>query len=139
MSDIDKMNSSDCSRKTEKPKGIFVVQEHHAAHLHWDFRLELGGVLRSWAVPKQPPKEHGIKRLAIQTEDHPLSYVDFEGEIPEGSYGAGTVKIWDKGFFSIIEQDAKKIIVDLKGKRLTGLYCLIHTGGKKWLFFRKKQ
>ena len=133
--------------RTSEPKGkstvkraraIFVIQEHHAAHLHWDLRLEFEGVLKSWAVPKQPSKEHGIKRLAVQTEDHPLAYADFEGEIPEGSYGAGTVKLWDKGAFSLIEKDAKKIIVDLRGKKLKGPYCLIHTGGKKWLFFRKK-
>jgi len=116
----------------------FVIHEHHASHLHWDLRLEFDGVLKSWAVPKEPPAEDGIKRLAIQVEDHPLSYVDFEGTLPAGSYGAGLVKIWDSGGFSLLERDSKKIVFDLKGKKLHGAYCLLHTAGKNWLFFKKK-
>lgn len=116
----------------------FVIHEHHASHLHWDLRLELDGVLKSWAVPKEPPAEAGIKRLALQVEDHPLSYAGFEGIIPEGSYGAGVVKIWDSGSFSLLERDAKKLVFDLNGKKLHGAYCLISTGGKNWLFFKKK-
>ena len=118
---------------------IFVVHEHHASHLHWDLRLEMNRVLKSWAVPKEPPMEKGTKRLAIQVEDHPLSYAKFEGEIPEGNYGAGKVKIWDSGKYNLIEKNSKKIIFELHGKKLKGKYCLIKTnyGNKKsWLFMR---
>ncbi len=126
------------------PGNIYVIQEHDSKKLHYDLRLQFGGVLRSWAVPKEPPTEAGVKRLAIPTEDHPLAYATFEGEIPEGHYGAGTVKIWDKGTFEPLEVDEEhgKIIFRIKGERLSGVYCLIKTrgrGGKgQWLFFRKK-
>lgn len=114
----------------------FVIHEHHARNLHWDLRLEIGGVLKSWAVPKEPPQVAGIKRLAIQTEDHPLSYYAFEGVIQEGRYGAGAVKIWDSGEFVLEEDELGKIVVALKGKRLSGQYCLIKTR-LGWLFFKK--
>jgi len=114
----------------------FVVHEHHARNLHWDLRLEIGGVLKSWAVPKQPPKNAGVKRLAIAVEDHPLSYAGFEGIIPDGTYGAGTVKIWDSGEFLLEENEPDKLVVALKGKKLSGTYCLIRTR-LGWLFFRK--
>lgn len=123
---------------------IYVVQEHDSKILHWDLRLQFKGVLRSWAVPKSPPLEAGIKRLAIPTEDHPLEYADFEGEIPEGQYGAGTVKIWDRGTFQPLEVDDDKgrIIFRIDGKQLSGVYCLIKTtpraGKEQWLFFKKK-
>lgn len=116
----------------------FVVQEHHASHLHWDFRLEMDGVLASWAVPKGMPEEPGTKRLAVRTEDHPVSYIDFAGEIPEGQYGAGSVKIWDKGTYDMKEKDEKKMVFDLDGNRLSGGYVLVHTGGKNWLLFKRK-
>ena len=119
----------------------FVIHEHHASHLHWDLRLELDNALKSWAVPKQPPKTAGVKRLAIQVDDHQLSYIDFEGEIAEGSYGAGTVKIWDSGTFEIIERNKDKIEFTLNGKELKGIYCLVKfkkAGENQWLFFRKK-
>lgn len=122
---------------------IFVVQKHKATHLHYDFRIENEGVLKSWAIPKEPPQEVGIKRLAIQVEDHEVGYEDFEGVIPEGSYGAGKVEIWDKGFYSPVKLEANEIIIDLKGKKLKGLYCLIKLKpklkkDKNWLFFKKK-
>ena len=118
----------------------FVVQEHKATHLHYDFRLELDKVLKSWAVPKVPPIKEGIKRLAVQVEDHDLDYIDFEGVIPKGQYGAGTVKIWDKGIFRLIRRTEDKIEFELKGEKLKGVYELIRfkkSGEKGWLLFKK--
>ncbi|MDO8281934.1 MAG: DNA polymerase ligase N-terminal domain-containing protein [Thermodesulfovibrionia bacterium] len=114
----------------------FVVQEHHASHLHWDFRLEKDGVLKSWAVPKGVPDKKGIKRLAIQVEDHQLSYIDFEGTIPEGEYGAGMVKVWDKGVYELESETDKRIVFELKGKRLNGSYSLVHLKDKQWLLIK---
>lgn len=109
--------------------------------MHYDFRLEKDGVLKSWAIPKQPPTEFNIKRLAIQVEDHPLDYADFAGEIPHGLYGAGKVKIWDKGSYALQEWGPQKIIFELKGDRLRGNYCLLKlrpklSEDKNWLFFK---
>lgn len=119
---------------------IFVIHEHHASRLHWDLRLEMDGVLKSWAVPKEPSADPAVKRLAVAVDDHDLSYADFEGEIPEGHYGAGEVKIWDSGQYELSERKEDKIIFDLKGKRLKGAYCLIRLkDGKNWLFFKKKE
>ena len=130
----------DSSTELEHP--IYVIQEHHASHLHWDLRLEFEGVLKSWAVPKEPPTTEGVKRLAVQTEDHPLSYAGFEGEIPEGEYGAGDVRIWDKGTFTVLEEGEGKYVLDIRGQRLRGSYALIQTkmGGnpRNWLLFKKK-
>ncbi len=117
----------------------FVVHEHDASHLHWDLRLEDKGVLKSWAVPKVPPRTKGIKRLMIKVEDHALKYASFEGMIPKGHYGAGTVKIWDKGTFTALKKDAKKWLVEFKGKKLKGEYVLLKfpkSGPKGWLFFK---
>jgi DNA ligase D-like protein (predicted 3'-phosphoesterase) len=121
--------------KTPEPKGkikktkgkIFVIHKHDASHLHWDLRLEMNGVLKSWAVPKEPPLEKGVKRLAIQVEDHPIEYAKFSGTIPEGHYGAGKVEIWDNGTYELIEKDSKKIEFVLHGKKLKGNYVLIKT------------
>lgn len=135
--------------KSPEPRGgvkkvsenIFVVQEHDATHLHYDLRLEIGEVLRSWAVPKEPPDKEGVKRLAIQTEDHPLEYADFEGVIPEGMYGAGKVRIWDKGEFVLENEKDDELLFELKGSKLTGRYALIKTrfkGKDSWLFFKRK-
>jgi DNA ligase D-like protein (predicted 3'-phosphoesterase) len=122
-------------------KLIFVIHEHHASHLHYDLRLEKDGVLKSWAVPKEPPKEIGIKRLAVQVEDHPLDYAGFEGEIPEGQYGAGLVEIWDKGYYIPSKFNNSEIIFELKGEKLKGTYCLIKlkNSEKNWLFFKRNK
>ncbi len=115
----------------------FVIQEHWASHHHFDFRLEMEGVLKSWAVPKGVPEKKGIKRLAVQTEDHPLGYIDFEGEIPEGSYGAGKVKVFDKGNYELKEKEKNKIIFELKGKKVEGDYSLIRfKKPNQWLLFK---
>lgn len=98
-------------------------------------------MLRSWAVPKEPPEKEGVKRLAIQTEDHPLEYANFEGIIPEGMYGAGTVRIWDKGEFILEKDDGNELLFELKGQKLIGKYALIKTkfrGRDSWLFFKRK-
>ena len=134
-------------KKTNEPKGdettsggnIYVIQKHHARHLHYDLRLEMKGVLKSWAVPKTPPTEKGIRRLAVQVEDHPIDYANFEGTIPEGQYGAGTVEIWDKGQYILKERNEDKLVFEIKGNKLRGDYCLVSFKGKKnWLFFKKK-
>lgn len=115
---------------------IFVIQFHRATHDHYDLRLEFNGVLKSWAIPKKPdPKE---KRLAVQTEDHDLAYASFEGTIEEG-YGAGTVKVWDKGTHEPEKFTSKEIVTKINGKKLKGTYCLIKfKPPKNWLFFKKK-
>lgn len=120
----------------------YVIHKHQAKHLHWDLRLEMNGVLRSWAVPKEPPMVPGLKRLAVQVEDHPLDYAGFEGNIPKGEYGAGKVEIWDRGSFDIIEQTEDKLVVNIKGRKLRGGYVLLRlkkpNADRNWLFFKKK-
>lgn len=119
---------------------IFVIHKHNATHLHWDFRLEIEGVLKSWAVPKEPPAKAGVKRLAVQVDDHPLGYAKFHGTIPEGMYGAGTVKIWDHGSYELLERTENKISFILHGKKLKGRYELVRfakSGKRNWLFFKK--
>jgi DNA ligase D-like protein (predicted 3'-phosphoesterase) len=119
---------------------IFVIHRHEARRLHWDLRLEMNGVLKSWAVPKEPPAERGVKRLAIMVEDHPLEYANFQGVIPEGHYGAGKVEIWDKGTYKPIEVTDRKIVFQLNGEKLKGEYVLLKydkSGENNWLFFKK--
>lgn len=120
----------------------FVVHEHHAKHLHFDFRLEMEAVLKSWAVPKGPSMNPAEKRLAIMVEDHPIDYGTFEGEIAEGNYGAGTVVIWDSGTYDIISGSVVtgKIEISLKGKKLKGIFVLTRMKGKikEWLLIKKK-
>jgi DNA ligase D-like protein (predicted 3'-phosphoesterase) len=153
--DLKKYKEKRNFEKTKKPlgknkknkfskKNIYVIQKHDASYLHYDLRLEFNGLLKSWAIPKLPPKRKGLKRLAIQTEDHPIKYAKFEGIIPEGNYGAGKVEIWDKGTFVLIKKNSKKIEFEINGKKLKGKYILIKTKygkskeqkKKTWLFFK---
>jgi DNA ligase D-like protein (predicted 3'-phosphoesterase) len=126
------------NHKFKRP--VYVIQEHHATRLHWDLRFEMNGTLKSWALPKGVPKGNE-KRLAVQVNDHPIEYAAFEGRIPKGGYGAGEVKIFDKGTFKTesYEQE-KKIVVSILGKKLKGRYCLLHFKPKEnnWLFFKVK-
>lgn len=131
---------------------VFVIQKHDASTLHYDFRLEVDGVLRSWAVPKGPSTDPREKRLAIPTEDHPLAYADFEGTIPEGEYGGGTVMVWDKGSYRNLAEEEKgksmqeslkdgHVLVWLEGEKISGGYALIRTGKKdqkdaRWLLVK---
>ena len=128
---------------------IFVVQKHAASHLHYDFRLAIDGVLASWAVPKGPSMNPAEKRLAIRTEDHPLEYAEFEGVIPQGQYGAGTVMVWDTGSYEPLdgnppsEQLARgKIDVVLHGTKLRGGFTLVRTGmasqKERWLLVKQR-
>src|SRR5256714_2175479 len=129
-----------------KKKGrqpIFVVQRHDARRLHYDFRLERNGALASWAVPKGVPLEPGEQRLAVHVEDHPIDYATFEGEIPKGNYGAGTVEIWDNGTYELLEEKKNGgLTVRLHGNRLQGTYALVPAmlsgDEKNWLILRKR-
>lgn len=148
--------------KTSEPRGgsrqaggqpVFVIQKHDATNLHYDFRLEIGGTLKSWSVPKGPSTDPRVKRMAIPTEDHPLEYADFEGTIPKGEYGGGTVMIWDRGTFKNIkvDQDGREIPlrksydlgtleVELEGQKIYGGYALVrmNSGRMKgnWLLIK---
>jgi bifunctional non-homologous end joining protein LigD len=119
-------------------RGIFVVQKHAARQLHYDFRLEMDGVLRSWAVPKGPSLDPAARRLAVHVEDHPLEYADFEGTIPEGEYGGGTVMVWDRGFWVPVG-DAEKgyaqgnLKFSLRGEKLHGSWALVRMKGRAGL------
>jgi len=152
-------------KKTTEPRGtikkkkakqpLFVVQEHHASHLHYDFRIEIDGVLKSWAIPKGITSDPSIKHLAVLTENHPMEYAHFEGIIPKGEYGGGTVMVWDIGTYeNIKEVDGKILPMDkcfakgrieivLNGKKLKGGYALIktqrsETGENYWLFLKMR-
>ena len=124
---------------TGSGENYFVVHEHHARNLHFDLRLERDGVLKSWAVPKGVPLVPGEKHLAVAVEDHPLDYGHFEGTIPDGEYGAGTVSIWDNGHYETKHWDNDKIEITFHGKRLEGPYALVRfksAGKNDWLLFR---
>lgn len=135
--------------KTPEPRGrirpqskrlIFVVHKHAARHLHYDLRLEMGGVLKSWAVPKEPPMDPAHKRLAVHVEDHPYEYRTFEGRIPAGQYGAGTVKIWDRGTYRPLSGSIRggELVFELRGKKLKGGFALVQMKGKNWLLIKKR-
>jgi len=142
--------------RTSVKEPIFVIQKHYARNLHYDLRLEIEGVLASWAVPKGPPTEPRARRLAVRTDDHLFEYADFEGVIPEGEYGAGKVIIWDKGTYINLRYRKKedktdmakslkegKIEVRFKGKKINGIYYLIRTGiqreKEQWLLIKAEE
>ena len=133
----------DDSAEVSTPELIYVIQKHQATHLHWDLRLQEGGVLKSWAVPKEPPSEIGVKRLAVEVEDHPLEYASFEGTIPAGEYGGGKVEIWDCGTYRVLEATPVKRWIEISGTRLKGPYVLLklkpaEKDDRNWLFFKSK-
>lgn len=153
--DFSKTPEPESESKTEthsRAKPLFVIQKHDASTLHYDFRIEIEGVLKSWVLPKGPSTDPSQKRLAIPTEDHPLEYADFEGIIPEDQYGGGTVMIWDKGEFSNINTQNGKtvplgesyknghIVIYLEGEKISGGYTLIQTKSGKlddnWLLIK---
>ncbi len=146
--DFNKTNEPSGSESGQNAKPIFVIQKHDASNLHYDFRLEIDGVLASWAVPKGPSTDPATKRLAIPTEDHPMDYAKFEGIIPKGEYGAGKVIVWDYGTYrntkdySMVKAREKgKIEIFLNGEKLRGKYALIQTGNKesedkRWLLIK---
>ncbi|RKQ93915.1 bifunctional non-homologous end joining protein LigD [Solirubrobacter pauli] len=141
---LDKYRAKRDFQETPEPAGAvgsedalrFVVQEHSARAMHWDLRLEHEGTLVSWAVPKGIPVDPKRNNLAVQTEDHPLEYLDFHGEIPAGNYGAGTMKIFDRGTYELHKWRDKEVMVTFHGERVRGRYVLFKTGGKNWMIHR---
>ncbi|MGA3269203.1 MAG: DNA polymerase ligase N-terminal domain-containing protein [Verrucomicrobiota bacterium] len=128
-----------------KPGLLFVVQKHQGRNLHYDFRLEVNGVLKSWAVPKGPSLDPDVKRLAVAVEDHPLEYADFEGNIPEGQYGAGPVMVWDQGTYA--PEDSENVAASLEngklkfilhGQKLRGSWVLTRTPNNNWLLIKHR-
>jgi bifunctional non-homologous end joining protein LigD len=124
--------------ETPAASGRFVVHQHNARNLHWDLRLEHDGVLLSWALPRGVPQlpDRAANRLAVHTEDHPLEYIDFHGEIPAGEYGAGEMTIWDSGTYEAQKLREDEVIATFDGERMSGRYALFQTGGKNWIIHR---
>src|SRR5436305_14295509 len=129
--------------------GRFFIQRHNATRLHYDFRLEIDGTLKSWAVPKGPSLDPSMKHLAAMVEDHPIDYGDFEGNIPKGSYGGGSVMLWDRGTFELIGDDPAAVQIErgdlkfrLHGEKLSGTWAIVHMKnrgkGNEWLIIKKK-
>ena len=142
---FDKTPEPGPTKKTTKTGRLFVVQKHRATQLHYDFRLEAEGVLKSWAVPKGPSLDPTVKRLAMQVEDHPVDYAKFEGVIPEGEYGGGTVMVWDYGTYTPentddVAQALKKgeLKFSLNGKKLKGSWVLVRTRDRQWLLMKHR-
>ena len=137
LTEYEKKRSFD---KTPEPRGAkrkkgdkatrFVIQEHHARRLHWDLRLEHDGTLVSFALPRGVPQDPKQNRLAVHTEDHPLEYLEFEGDIPKGEYGAGKMRIWDRGTYDAEKFRDDEVIATFHGERLRGRYALFQTGGR---------
>jgi bifunctional non-homologous end joining protein LigD len=136
-------------RRSQAPDNRFCVQRHDATRLHYDFRLEIDGVLKSWAIPKGPTLDPGVRHLAAMVEDHPVEYVDFEGNIPAGNYGAGSVMLWDYGTFELpgdvpaLDQIARgDLKFRLHGQKLNGDFALVHMKGRgkgnEWLIIKKR-
>src|SRR5919201_3882917 len=114
----------------------YVIQEHHATRLHWDLRLEHDGVAVSWAIPNGLPEAPKDNRLAVRTEDHPLEYLEFEGDIPAGNYGAGTMRIYDRGTYELHKFRDREVMVTFHGERVRGRYVLFKTDGANWMIHR---
>ena len=150
--DFDRTSEPFGKDRKDSGQRIFVIQKHQASRLHYDFRIEMDGTLKSWAIPKGPSTDPGEKRLAVRTEDHPVEYADFEGVIPEDEYGGGTVMVWDAGTYRLIEDDKNggsirrafdngEIKIKLDGKKISGGYVLIQTrqrGDDQWLLIKLK-
>lgn len=141
---FDKTPEPGPKKKKSRSGRLFVIQKHRATQLHYDFRLEVEGVLKSWAVPKGPSLDPSVKRLAMHVEDHPVDYAKFEGVIPEGEYGGGTVMVWDYGTYKPETDDVEAALkkgelkFSLNGKKLKGSWVLVRTRDRQWLLIKHR-